>query len=68
MTDRTEELSAELACNQDAAMIAEGSVLEAIRNGQFERARAAVDEAEAAWNERLQLFDEIAEMADAEPE
>lgn len=68
MTKRTEELSAELAFHQDATMIAEGSVLEAIRNGQFDRARAAVDEAEAAWNERLELFEEIAEMVESAPE
>lgn len=64
MTKRTQELSAELAFHQDAAMLAEGSVLEGIRNGQFDRARAAVDEAEAAWNERLELYDEIAEMVE----
>lgn len=68
MTDRAEELSAELAFHQDATMIAEGSVLEAIRNGQFDRARAAVHEAEAVWNERLELFEEIAEMAESAPE
>lgn len=68
MAKRTEELSAELAFHQDASMIAEGSVLEAIRNGQFDRARAAIDDAEAAWNERLELFDEIAEMVESEPE
>ena len=66
MTEPTEELSAELAFHQDAGMIAEGSVLEAIRNGQFDRARAAVDEAEAAWNRRLELFDELSEVVASE--
>ena len=68
MTKRTEELSAELAFHQDATMIAEGSVLEAMRNGQFDRARAAVDEAEAAWKERLELYEEISEIVDSEVE
>lgn len=68
MTEPTEELSAELAVEHDVAMIAEGSVLDAMRQGDFEAARSAIDEAEAAWNRRLELFEEIAEMFAVEPQ
>jgi len=67
MSERIEDLRQRFREQIDEATIAEGSVLEAIRNGQFDRARSAIDAAEAAWQRQAELRDELVEIVDAGP-
>lgn len=66
MSDQIENLCQQHRKQTDEATIAEGSALEAIRNGQFDRARAAVDAAEECWKRRLELRDQIAQLIEAQ--
>lgn len=65
MDERIAELAEEFAEQECEAMLAEGSALEAIRTGQFDRAHEAVDAANAAWAHRLELRDEIVGLINA---